>query len=93
MFKRLVTLVRGLMGCQSTAPSSLTVEQPSLSAKRSRAKSTQVSPQAALNPAKSKPKRKSKAAQPTSAAKSRKAAPKPVQTTPGSRGRPRKTPA
>jgi hypothetical protein len=93
MFKRLVMLVRGLMGCQSTVPSTLQVEQPSPSAKRSRAKSTQVSPQAAPNPAKLKPKRKSKAAQPTSVAKSRKAAQKPAQTTPGSRGRPRKTPA
>jgi hypothetical protein len=92
MFKRLVMLVRGLMGNPSTAPSTLTVEQPSPSAKRSRAKSTQVSPQAALNPVKLKPKRKPKAVQPISAAKSRKAAPKPAQTTPGSRGRPRKTP-
>ena len=90
MFKRLVMLVRGLMGCQSTAPSSLTVEQPSPSAKRSRAKSTQAS-QDAQAPAKSKPKRKPKAAQSTSAVKSSKAAQKPAQTTPGKRGRPRKT--
>jgi len=58
MFKRLVMLVRGLMGCQSTAPSSLTVEQPSPSAKRSRAKSTQASPQVApkqIRPRKSSP--------------------------------------
>ena len=40
MFKRLVMLVRGLMGCQSTAPSSSQEVQPSPSAKRSRAKST-----------------------------------------------------
>jgi hypothetical protein len=40
-----------------------------------------------------KTKRKSKVAQPTSQVKSRKAEPKPAQTTPGSRGRPRKTPA
>jgi hypothetical protein len=91
MFKRLVTLVRGLMGCQSTAPSSLTVEQPSPSAKRSRAKSTPTSLDAQA-PVKLKTKRKSKAAQPTSQVKSRKAEPKPVQTTHGSRGRPRKTP-
>jgi hypothetical protein len=58
MFKRLVMLVRGLMGCQSTAPSSLTVEQPSPSAKRSRVKSTQASPKAAqaqARPRKSSP--------------------------------------
>jgi hypothetical protein len=45
MFKQLVTLVRGLMGCRSTAPSSLTVEQPSPSAKPLRAKRSQASPQ------------------------------------------------
>jgi hypothetical protein len=57
MFKRLVMLVRGLMGCQSTAPSSLTVEQPSPNAKRSRAKSTQASKdaQAPRRPRKSSP--------------------------------------
>jgi hypothetical protein len=86
MFKRLVTLVRGLMGCQSTAPSTSQAEQPLPSAKRLRAKSTPTSPQAALNPVKLKPKRKSKAAQPTTAVVSRKAAPKPAQTTPGNRG-------
>jgi hypothetical protein len=92
MFKRLVMLVRGLMGCQSTAPSSLTVEQPSPSVKRSRAKSTPASLDAQA-PAKLKPKRKLKVAQPTSQAKSRKAEPKPAQTTRGSRGQLPKTPA
>ena len=91
MFKRLVMLVRGLMGCQSTAPSSLTVEQPSPSAKRSRVKSTPTC-QDVQAPVKLKPKRKSKAAPSTSAVKSHKAEQKPAQTTPGSRGRPRKTP-
>jgi hypothetical protein len=47
MLKRLVMLVRGLMGCQSTVPSSLTVEQPSPNAKRSPVKSTLASPKAA----------------------------------------------
>jgi hypothetical protein len=91
MFKRLVMLVRGLMGCQSTAPSSLTVEQPSPSVKRLRAKSTQTC-QDVQAPAKLKTKRKPKVAQPTSAVKSPKAEPKPAQTTSGNRGRPRKTP-
>jgi hypothetical protein len=90
MFKRIVTLVRGLMGCQSTAPSLSQVEQPSPSAKRSRAKSTPTSPDAQA-PAKLKTKRKSKTAQATSQAKSRKAAPKPAQTTPGSPGQLSKT--
>jgi hypothetical protein len=90
MFKRLVMLVRGLMGCQSTAPSSLTVEQPSPSVKPLRAKSTQTS-QDVQAPAKSKPKRKPKVVQPTSAVKLRKAEPRPVQKTTGNRGRPRKT--
>jgi hypothetical protein len=91
MFKRLVTLVRGLMGCQSMAPSSLTAEQLSPSAKHSRAKSTPASPQAAPNPAKLKTKRKPRAAQPTTQAKSRKAAPKPALTTSGNRGQSSKT--
>jgi hypothetical protein len=76
MFKRLVMLVRGWVVCQSTAPSSLTVEQPSPSAKRSRAKSTQASQDAPTQrrPRKSSPaptqrKPKQEAAQPTSAAR------------------------
>jgi hypothetical protein len=91
MFKRLVTLVRGLMGCQFTAPSLSQEVQPSPSAKRLRAKSTPTSLDAQA-PAKLKTKRKSKAAQPTSVVKSRKAAPKPAQTTRGSRGQLSKTP-
>jgi hypothetical protein len=57
MFKRLVMLVRGLMGCQSTAPSLSMAEQPSLNAKPSRAKSTQASKdaQAPRRPRKSSP--------------------------------------
>jgi hypothetical protein len=90
MFKRLVMLVRGLMGCQSTAPSSLTAEQPSPSVKPLRAKSTQAS-QDVQAPAKSKPKRKSKVAQPTTQVKSRKAVQKPAQTTRGNRGQSSKT--
>ena len=90
MFKRLVTLVRGLMGCQSTAPSSLTAEQPSPSAKRSRAKSTPAS-QDAQAPVKLKPKRKPKAAPSTTQAKSQKAEPKPVQMESGKLGQSPKT--
>jgi hypothetical protein len=90
MLKRLVMLVRGLMGCPSTVPSSLTVEQPSPSAKRSRAKSTQAS-QDAQAPVKSKPKRKSKVAQSTTQVKSQKAEPKPALTTSGNRGQSSKT--
>ena len=92
MFKRLAMLVRGLMGCQSTAPSSLTVEQPLPNAKLLRAKSTQTC-QDAQAPAKSKPKRKPRVAQSTTPVKSRKAAPKPAQTTPGNLGPSSKTPA
>jgi hypothetical protein len=43
MFKRVVMLVRGLMGCQSTDRSMSAEVQPSPSAKRSRAKSTPTS--------------------------------------------------
>jgi hypothetical protein len=50
MFKRLVMLVRGLMGCQSTAHSLLMAEQPSPNAKPQRVKSTQVSPKTVRKP-------------------------------------------
>jgi hypothetical protein len=43
MFKRIVTLVRGLMGCQSTAHSLSAETQPLANAKPLRAKSTQTS--------------------------------------------------
>jgi len=92
MFKRLVMLVRGLMGSQSTAPSSSQEVQPSPSAKPLRAKSTPTSPDAQA-PAKLKTKRKSKVAQPTTPVKSRKAAQKPAQETLGNRGQLSKTPA
>jgi hypothetical protein len=46
MFKRLVTLVRGLMGCPFTVLSTSQAGQPLPSAKRSRAKSTPASLQA-----------------------------------------------
>ena len=78
MFKRVVMLVRGLMGSLSMAPSSLTVEQASPNAKRSRAKSTQVSPQAAQgqhthprrqSPAPTQHKQKTEAAPSTTAAR------------------------
>jgi len=91
MFKRLVTLVRGLMGCQSTAPSLSQEVQPSPSVKRSRAKSTPTCQDVQV-PVKLKTKPKSKVAQPTSQAKSRKAAPKPAQTTRGNLGQLSKTP-
>ena len=96
MFKRLVMLVRGLMGSQSTAPSSSQEVQPSPSAKRSRAKSTQASPKAARNqrqPAKSKSKPKASVAQPTTQAASRKRTPKAAQAVTGRGGSQLATPA
>lgn len=88
MFKRLVMLVRGLMGNQSMAPSLSQETQPSPSAKRSRAKSTQTS-QVARKPrqsAKSKSKPKASVAQPTTQAVSRKRTPKVAQAVPGQDG-------
>jgi hypothetical protein len=96
MFKRLVMLVRGLMGSPSTAPSSLTAEQPSPSAKRSRAKSTQASPPTARKPrqpAKPKSKPKASAAQPTTQAASRKRTQKTAQAVLGQGGSQLATPA
>ena len=50
MFTRLVTLVRGWVGCQSTAHSLLQEVQPSPNAKPLRVKSTQQSPKAVRKP-------------------------------------------
>ena len=89
MFKQVVMLVRGLMGCRSTAPSSLTAEQASPSVKRSRVKSTQASPQVApkpRQPAKSKSKPKASVAQPTTQAALRKRTPKSAQVALGKDG-------
>jgi hypothetical protein len=91
MFKRIVTLVRGLMGCQSTDRSLLAVEQPSPNAKPLRVKSTQTS-KAVQVPVKSSRTRKASPAPQTKAVKSSKAESKPALTTNGKRGRPRKTP-
>ena len=50
MFLRIVTLVRGWVGCLSTDRSLLMVEQPSPNAKPLRVKSTQQSPKAVRKP-------------------------------------------
>jgi hypothetical protein len=93
MFKRLATLVSGLMGRLFTAPSSLTAEQPSPSAKPLPVKSTHGSRQAVRKPASQKPKSKTLAAPQTKAAVSRKQKPKPVRQTSGETGLQVATPA
>jgi hypothetical protein len=93
MFKQLVMLVRGLMGSQSTAPSLSQVEQPSLSAKPLRVKSTLVFRQAVRKPVNQKPKSKVSAAPQTKAAVSRKPRPKPARQTSGGTGLQVATPA
>jgi hypothetical protein len=91
MFKRIVTLVRGLMGCQFTDRSLLVVEQPSPNAKPLRVKSTQTS-KSVQAPVKSSRTRKPLPVPQTKVVKSSKAESKPALTTNGKRGRPRKTP-
>jgi hypothetical protein len=93
MFKRIVMLVRGLMGCPSTDPSLSAEVQPSPNAKPLRAKSTQASPQAAHSPVSKKPKRKSSPAQVGTTAPSRKPKQKPAQQTSGGAGSQQTTPA
>jgi hypothetical protein len=98
MFKQAVTLVRGLMGCQSTDRSLLTVEQQSDNAKPLPVKSTQVSPQTARNPRQSVAQpslKKPKAVSQTLAVKEGQSKkPKPVQTVkqPSTRGKSTQTP-
>jgi hypothetical protein len=93
MFKRLVMLVRGLMGNRSMAPSLLRAEQPSPNAKPLRVKSTPVSRQAARRPASQKPKSKASAAPQTKAAVSRKQTPKAAPAKSGAAGKPQAIPA
>ena len=93
MFKQLATLVSGLMGRLFTAPSSLTAEQPSPSAKPLPAKSTHGSRPAARKPASQKPKSKASAAQVGTTVQLRKQKPKAAQQTSGETGLQHQTPA
>jgi len=99
MFTRLVTLVRGWVGCQSTAHSLSQEAQPSPNAKPLRVKSTQASPKAVRKPRLSAPQvsqKKPKAVSQTLAAKeSQSKKPKPVATAkqPSTRGKSTRTPA
>ena len=86
MFKQLATLVSGLMGRLFTAPSSLTAEQPSPSAKPLPAKSTRGSRPAVRKPASQKPKSKTSAAQADTTDPSRKSKQKAVLPTSGGNG-------
>ena len=91
MFKQLAMQVRGLMERLFMGRSLSMEQQLLLNARPLPANTTQESQPVAQAPVKLKPKRKPKAAQPTTQAKSRKAAPKPAQTTPGNRGQSSKT--
>ena len=91
MFKQLVTLASGLMGRLFMGRSLSMEQQLLLNARPLRASTTQESQPVAQQSAKPKAKRKPKAAQPTTQAKLRKAAPKPAQTMPGNRGQLSKT--
>jgi hypothetical protein len=93
MFKRLATLVSGLMGRLFTNPSLSQVEQPSPSAKPLPAKSTRGSRLAVRKPVSQKPKSKASAAQQTKAVASRKQKPKPARQTSGGTGLQVATPA
>jgi hypothetical protein len=99
MLMRLVTLVRGWVGCPSTDRSLLTVEQPSHNAKPLPVKSTQQSRKAVRKPRQPVAQvlsRKPKAVSQTLAAKeSQSKKPKPVATAkqPSTRGKSTRTPA
>ena len=99
MFKRIVTLVRGLMGCQSTDRSLSMVEQPSPNAKPLPVKSTQQSRKAVRKPRQSAQQpssKKQKAVSQTSAVKegqSKKRKPVATAKQPSTRGKSTRTPA
>jgi hypothetical protein len=98
MFTRLVMLVRGLMGYQSTDHSLSAVEQPSHSAKPSPVKSTQQSPKAVRKPRQPVPQaslKKPKAVSQTTAVKegqSKKRKPVATDKQPSTLGKPSRTP-
>ena len=98
MFLRIVTLVRGWVGCLSTDRSLLAEAQPSPNAKPLRVKSTQVSPKAVRKPRQpvAQPSlKKPKAVSQTSAEqKGQSKKPKPVATAkqPSTRGKSTRTP-
>jgi hypothetical protein len=94
MFKLLAMQVRGVMDRLFMGHSLSMEQQLLLNAKPLPASTTQESQAAAPKPhqpVSKSPKRKLKVAQPTSVVKSRKAAPKPAQTTLGNRGQLSKT--
>jgi len=91
MFKLLAMQVRGLMERLFMGRSLSMEQQLLLNAKPLRVNTTQGSQPVAQAHAKLKPKRKPKAVQPTIVVKSRKAEPKPAQTTRGNLGQPSKT--
>jgi hypothetical protein len=93
MFKQLATLVSGLMGRLFTAPSSLTAEQHSPSAKPLPVKSTRGSRPAVRKPVSQKPKSKASAAPQIKAVASRKQTPKAAPAKSGVAGKPQATPA
>ena len=93
MFKRIVTILKQLMGFQSipaSVPAETTVSKP---VKQPRVKSGQASQSAKSTPAAQKPKRKPKAAQSTKAASSRKPAQKSAPAKRGQSGKQPATPA
>lgn len=87
MFLRIVTLVRGWVGCPSTDHSLLVEAQPSPNAKPLRVKSTQVSRKAVRNLVKQKPKAKAKTAQSTTQVASPKLVKKSAPKTSGQTGK------
>jgi hypothetical protein len=97
MFTRLVMLVRGWVGCQSTDHSLSAVEQPSPNAKPSPVKSTQAS-KVVRKPRQSAPQpslKKPKAASQTSAeqkGQSKKRKPVATDKQPSTLGKPSRTP-
>ena len=93
MFKRLVMLVRGLMGSPSITPSMSQAEPLLPSAKPLRVKSIPVSRPVARKPASQKPKSKASAAPQIKAVASRKQKPKPARPTSGGTGLQVVTPA
>ena len=86
MFKRLATLVSGLMGRLFMDPFLSQAEQASPSAKPLRVKSTPVSRPAARKPVSQKPKSKASAAQVVTTAQLRKQKQKPARPTSGETG-------
>ena len=87
--RAIARITQAMGGATSTQPAGHALQEPTTQTGKAPSVSADTNLQS--KPASKSPKRKPSVAKPTTAVKSRKAVPKPAQTTSGKPGRPRKT--